>query len=232
VNAGLRPCSGRETRSSPTARRSPSVATVDSSRAHAASWEGWGLLTGSSSTSSAAGGRAAISSALICTAATNAGPGQRGGRSVGGFELCGRCWPRGAGRKGGVEPVRYLLDLTNRRGPTGFSDFYLPELSGPENRATMTRFVMHCRSDRRRGPNNRPNRYSIRPDGHRLAAGAASTEARAAPRAVGPGRAVGWRELTNPSSVESLVSRSGEALGAARAPDAARRRSRREPGDR
>jgi hypothetical protein len=57
----------------------------------------------------------------------------------------------GAGRKGGVEPVRYLLDLTNRRGPTGFSDFYLPELSGPENRATMTRFVMDCRSDRR-GP--------------------------------------------------------------------------------
>jgi hypothetical protein len=45
--------------------------------------------------------------------------------------------------------VRYLLDLTNRRGPTGFSDFYLPELSGPENRATMTRFVTDCRSNGR-----------------------------------------------------------------------------------
>jgi hypothetical protein len=56
-----------------------------------------------------------------------------------------------AGRKGGVEPLRYLLDLTNRRGPTGFSGFYLPELSGPENRGAMTRFVICCRSDRR-GP--------------------------------------------------------------------------------
>jgi fructose-bisphosphate aldolase class 1 len=30
---------------------------------------------------------------------------------------------------------------------TGFSDFCMPDLSGPENRAAMTRFVMCCRSD-------------------------------------------------------------------------------------
>jgi hypothetical protein len=35
---------------------------------------------------------------------------------------------RGTGGKGDVEPVRYLLDLTNRRGPTRFSDFCMPEM--------------------------------------------------------------------------------------------------------
>jgi hypothetical protein len=66
-----------------------------------------------------------------------------------------------------VEPARYLLDLTNRRGPTGFSDFYLPELSGPENRPAVTRFVMACTSDRRghvpvrRGPDKRLNGYVV-----------------------------------------------------------------------
>jgi hypothetical protein len=62
----------------------------------------------------------------------------------------------------------FLLDLTNRRGPTGFSDFYLPELSGPENRPAVTRFVMDCMSDRRgqcpgrRGPDKRLNGYGFR----------------------------------------------------------------------
>jgi hypothetical protein len=55
---------------------------------------------------------------------------------------------RGGG-EGEVEPARYLLDLTNRRGPTGFSGFCMSDLSGPENRAAVTRFVMYRMSDRR-----------------------------------------------------------------------------------
>jgi hypothetical protein len=48
-----------------------------------------------------------------------------------------------------VERARYLLDLTNRRGPTGFADFCMPDLSEPANHAAMTRFVMHRMSDHR-----------------------------------------------------------------------------------
>jgi hypothetical protein len=77
---------------------------------------------------------------------------------------CRRCWPGGAGGKGEVERARYLLDLTNRRGSTGFSGFCMSEMSGPENQVAMTRFVMYRMSADhqdvlwvRRGPNNRLN---------------------------------------------------------------------------
>jgi hypothetical protein len=58
---------------------------------------------------------------------------------------------RATGGKAKFEPTRYLWDLTNRRGPMGFSGFCMSELSGPENQAAMTRFVM-CRMSDRRGP--------------------------------------------------------------------------------
>jgi hypothetical protein len=56
---------------------------------------------------------------------------------------------QGAGGKGEVERARYLLDLTNRRGSPRCSGFCMSELSGPENRAAMTRFVMDRMSDHR-----------------------------------------------------------------------------------
>jgi hypothetical protein len=55
----------------------------------------------------------------------------------------------GGRRRGEAEPARYLSNWTDRQSPRGFSDFYLPELSGPENRAAMTGFVMDCMSDHR-----------------------------------------------------------------------------------
>jgi hypothetical protein len=55
----------------------------------------------------------------------------------------------GAGLKGEVWAVRYLFDLTNRRGSTGFSDFCMSELYELENQAAMTRFVTYRMSDHR-----------------------------------------------------------------------------------
>jgi hypothetical protein len=128
---------------------------------------------------------------------------------------CGRGWPGGAGGNGEVEPARYLLDLTNRRGPTGFSGFCMSELSEPENRAAITRFVMDRMSDRRdaswvrRGPNNQLNGYGSLVSGGALRLGsdwaAAAQSIRVWPLGV-PRR---W-SLSRHFSAPDLTGRCGE----------------------